>query len=149
MTDKREEELKRIPPLRSQIQSAGELRSISMDKIDLLQVDRNGRLYWDGEPVEVSRRLTFWQTVGAFTVQTVGRKTARTVATPRFGRRILPGRASREARYGIAMHGELAMPEDFAQLRYADPTAPKGGRFVQGVLGTFDNLNPLILSVPP
>jgi peptide/nickel transport system substrate-binding protein len=47
------------------------------------------------------------------------------------------------------MHGELAMPEDFAQLRYADPTAPKGGRFVQGVLGTFDNLNPLILSVPP
>ena len=37
------------------------------------------------------------------------------------------------------------MPEDFAQLRYADPTAPKGGRFVQGVLGTFDNLNPFIV----
>ena len=41
-----------------------------MDEIDLLQVDRNGRLYWDGKPVEVSRRLTFWQTVGAFTVGT-------------------------------------------------------------------------------
>jgi hypothetical protein len=24
-----------------------------MDEIDLLQVDRNGRLYWDGMPVEV------------------------------------------------------------------------------------------------
>ena len=70
MTDKREEELKRIPPLRSQTHSPGELRSISMDEIDLLQVDRNGRLYWDGKPVEVSRRLTFWQTVGAFTVGT-------------------------------------------------------------------------------
>jgi hypothetical protein len=44
MTDKREEELKRIPPLRSQTHSPGELRSISMDEIDLLQVDRNGRL---------------------------------------------------------------------------------------------------------
>jgi hypothetical protein len=41
-----------------------------MDEIDLLQVDRNGRLYWDGKPVEVSRRLTFWQSVGAFIVGT-------------------------------------------------------------------------------
>jgi hypothetical protein len=31
-----------------------------MDEIDLLQIDRNGRLYWDGKPVEVSRRLTRW-----------------------------------------------------------------------------------------
>jgi peptide/nickel transport system substrate-binding protein len=43
------------------------------------------------------------------------------------------------------MHGEPAMPEDFAQLPYADPAAPKGGRFVQGVLGTFDSLNPFIV----
>jgi hypothetical protein len=33
------------------------------------------------------------------------------------------------------------MPEDFAQLRYADPTAPKGGRFVQGVLATSTHLS--------
>jgi hypothetical protein len=66
MTDtKREDELKRIPAQsgRSDL-PPGKLRSISMDKIDLLQVDRNGRLYWDGKPVEVSRRLTFWQSVG-------------------------------------------------------------------------------------
>jgi peptide/nickel transport system substrate-binding protein len=49
------------------------------------------------------------------------------------------------------MHGEPALPAGFTQLRYADPSAPKGGRLVQGVLGTFDSLNPLIvkgISVP-
>jgi peptide/nickel transport system substrate-binding protein len=36
-------------------------------------------------------------------------------------------------------------------LPYADPAAPKGGRLVQGVLGTFDSLNPLIVKgiAPP
>jgi peptide/nickel transport system substrate-binding protein len=49
------------------------------------------------------------------------------------------------------MHGEPAMPANFDRLPYADPAAPKGGRFVQGVLGTFDSLNPLIVKgiAPP
>jgi peptide/nickel transport system substrate-binding protein len=34
---------------------------------------------------------------------------------------------------------------DFATLRYTNPQAPKGGRLVQGILGTFDSLNPLIV----
>jgi peptide/nickel transport system substrate-binding protein len=50
-----------------------------------------------------------------------------------------------EARHAIAMHGEPAQPEGFARVRYADPAAPKGGRLVHGVLGTFDSLNPLIV----
>ena len=50
-----------------------------------------------------------------------------------------------EARHGIAMHGEPALPEGFSRLPYADPNAPKGGRLVQGVLGTFDSLNPFIV----
>ena len=50
-----------------------------------------------------------------------------------------------EARHAIAMHGEPALPEDFSRLPYADPAAPKGGRLVQGVLGTFDSLNPFIV----
>jgi peptide/nickel transport system substrate-binding protein len=50
-----------------------------------------------------------------------------------------------EARHAIAMHGEPAMPADFTHLRYVNPDAPKGGRFVQGVLGTFDTLNPFIV----
>ena len=45
----------------------------------------------------------------------------------------------------IAMHGEPALPEDFPHLPYANPAAPKGGRLVQGVLGTFDSLNPFIV----
>jgi peptide/nickel transport system substrate-binding protein len=56
------------------------------------------------------------------------------------------GEAARgQARHGIAMHGEPALPPDFRALRYANPAAPKGGRLIQGVLGTFDSLNPLIV----
>jgi len=47
--------------------------------------------------------------------------------------------------YGIAMHGAPALPADFTHLPYANPDAPKGGRLVQGLLGSFDSLNPLIV----
>jgi peptide/nickel transport system substrate-binding protein len=53
--------------------------------------------------------------------------------------------AAAEAAYAIAMHGAPAMPEGFTAPPYANPDAPKGGRLVQGVLGTFDSLNPLIV----
>ena len=43
------------------------------------------------------------------------------------------------------MHGTPAMSDDFAVLPYANPDAPKGGKLVQGVLGTFDSLNPLVV----
>ena len=36
------------------------------------------------------------------------------------------------------MHGEPALPEGFTHFPYANPSAPKGGRMVQGVLGSFD-----------
>jgi peptide/nickel transport system substrate-binding protein len=56
-----------------------------------------------------------------------------------------------EARHAIAMHGAPALPEGFTRVPYANPAAPKGGRLVQGVLGTFDSLNPLIVKgiAPP
>jgi peptide/nickel transport system substrate-binding protein len=47
--------------------------------------------------------------------------------------------------YAIAMHGAPALPPDFTHMPYANPDAPKGGRLVQGILGTFDSLNPLIV----
>jgi peptide/nickel transport system substrate-binding protein len=47
--------------------------------------------------------------------------------------------------HAIAMHGEPAMPRGFTALPYADPQAPKSGRMVQGVLGTFDTLNPFVV----
>ena len=43
------------------------------------------------------------------------------------------------------MHGAPRLPADFAHMPYANPDAPKGGRLVQGLLGTFDSLNPLIV----
>jgi peptide/nickel transport system substrate-binding protein len=43
------------------------------------------------------------------------------------------------------MHGVPALPADFTAVPYANPDAPKGRRLVEGVLGTFDSLNPLIV----
>ena len=43
------------------------------------------------------------------------------------------------------MHGAPALPADFTHMPYANPDAPKGGRLVEGLLGTFDSLNPLIV----
>ncbi len=53
--------------------------------------------------------------------------------------------AAAEATYAIAMHGDPALPSEFAVVPYAKGDAPKGGRMVQGVLGTFDSLNPFIV----
>src|SRR5919198_6190051 len=57
----------------------------------------------------------------------------------------LTSAAAAEARHAIAMHGEPALGADFKAFDYVQPDAPKGGRLVQGVLGTFDSLNPLIV----
>jgi peptide/nickel transport system substrate-binding protein len=54
-------------------------------------------------------------------------------------------RASAAESYAIAMHGAPALPADFTHMPYAKADAPKGGRLVQGLLGTFDSLNPLIV----
>ncbi|MEO6841007.1 MAG: extracellular solute-binding protein [Bradyrhizobium sp.] len=43
------------------------------------------------------------------------------------------------------MHGAPALPANYSHMSYANPDAPKGGRLVQGLLGTFDSLNPLIV----
>ena len=50
-----------------------------------------------------------------------------------------------EPRHAISMHGEPAMPPSFVAMPYVNPDAPKGGRLTQGVLGTFDSLNPMIV----
>ncbi|MBV8753167.1 MAG: hypothetical protein JO328_09960, partial [Hyphomicrobiales bacterium] len=49
------------------------------------------------------------------------------------------------AEHAIAMHGTPAYGADFDHFAYANPAAPQGGRLVEGVLGTFDSLNPLIV----
>src|SRR3569623_182449 len=45
----------------------------------------------------------------------------------------------------LAMHGAPALPPDFTHMPYANPDAPKGGRLIWGILGTFDSLNPNIV----
>jgi peptide/nickel transport system substrate-binding protein len=51
----------------------------------------------------------------------------------------------RGMQHGIAMHGDPALAEDFKHMPYVEPAAPKQGHFIQGILGTFDSLNPLIV----
>ena len=50
--------------------------------------------------------------------------------------------ASASEQPGLAMYGAPALPPDFDHWPYANPAAPKGGRLVVGVEGTFDSLNP-------
>lgn len=45
----------------------------------------------------------------------------------------------------IAMHGAPKLPGGFANLPYANPDAPKGGRLRLGVAGSFDSVNPMIV----
>lgn len=57
----------------------------------------------------------------------------------------VPSRAAAEPAHGLAMHGAPALPASFTHMPYANPGAPKGGRIVFGLIGTFDSLNPLIV----
>lgn len=56
-----------------------------------------------------------------------------------------PGAAYGAEAHALAMHGQPALDPGFSHFLYANPLAPKGGRFVQGVIGTFDSLNPFIV----
>jgi peptide/nickel transport system substrate-binding protein len=53
--------------------------------------------------------------------------------------------AAAGGQHALAMHGTPALPVGFTHMSYANPDAPKGGRLVWGILGTFDSLNPLIV----
>jgi len=44
--------------------------------------------------------------------------------------------------HGISTFGELALPADFAHLRYVNPDAPKGGEISEWAFGGFDSMNP-------
>ena len=52
-------------------------------------------------------------------------------------------------RHGIAMHGEPALPPDFAHFPYVNPSAPKGGTIRQAAIGTFDSFNSFIIKGTP
>jgi hypothetical protein len=46
------------------------VHSISMEGLNLLGVDDQYQLYWDGKPIEIKRTLSLsiWQRVGAVTI---------------------------------------------------------------------------------
>ncbi|WP_375172895.1 extracellular solute-binding protein [Pseudooceanicola sp.] len=62
---------------------------------------------------------------------------------------MLPGVTRAEPRHGIAMYGDPALPPDFVSLPYVHPDAPKGGRLISGNEGSFDSLNPFVITGNP
>jgi peptide/nickel transport system substrate-binding protein len=52
---------------------------------------------------------------------------------------------STEPMHGLAMHGSPKHPPDFTHFSYVNPDAPRGGRLVLGLQGTFDSLNAFII----
>lgn len=52
-----------------------------------------------------------------------------------------------EWRHGASLMGEPKYPPGFERFDYVNPDAPKGGRVRFGVLGSFDNLNPIVAGI--
>ena len=48
--------------------------------------------------------------------------------------------------HAIAMHGAPLYPPTFTHFNYVNPDAPKGGQVRFAITGTFDSLNPLIIT---
>lgn len=53
---------------------------------------------------------------------------------------------SQAAQHAIAMHGEPKYPAGFNHFDYVNPNAPKGGMLRRAEVGTFDNLNPFLIT---
>jgi peptide/nickel transport system substrate-binding protein len=58
---------------------------------------------------------------------------------------LAPPTSNAEPVHALAMHGEPKHPAGFSHFPYVNPNAPRGGRLVLGMLGTFDSLNPFII----
>ncbi len=54
------------------------------------------------------------------------------------------------ARHGLAMHGDLRYPPDFAHFGYVNPAAPRGGRMRLSIVeASFDSFHPFIIKGNP
>jgi microcin C transport system substrate-binding protein len=51
--------------------------------------------------------------------------------------------------YGLSLLRPLALPPDFNNLPYVNPSAPKGGDVALSAVGTFDSFNPFIVRGSP
>ncbi len=62
---------------------------------------------------------------------------------------VLPGSGRADALPGIAMHGTPREDPGFTHFPYVNPDAPKGGRVIFAMQGSYDSLNPLIVKGEP
>ena len=61
----------------------------------------------------------------------------------------LIGLAHAASTYGLSLFGDLKYGPEFQNFDYANPAAPKGGTMKFSAIGTFDNLNPVIVKGVP
>jgi microcin C transport system substrate-binding protein len=53
---------------------------------------------------------------------------------------------AQNAVHAIAMHGQPRYPANYKHFDYVNPDAPKGGTLRRAEVGTFDNLNPFLIT---
>ncbi|HEY9011978.1 MAG TPA: extracellular solute-binding protein [Devosia sp.] len=66
------------------------------------------------------------------------------IFTPAFAQDAAPASTEKVWHHGISLMGELKYPEDFKQLDYVNPDAPKGGTVRLAGFGSFDTFNPIL-----
>ena len=125
----------RLHRMQAACDTPAEVRDIESNQRDGLRGSRYQRVR-----ALVCGALTLALSLGLLIATDVRRISAQPSQTP-----AQPAQLSVEPGYAIAMHGNPALPANFGHMPYANPDAPKGGRLVQGLLGSFDSLNPLIV----
>ncbi len=75
----------------------------------------------------------------------MGAAQAQEISPPEIGE-LSPGTGPR---HGISMHGEPKYGPDFDHFDYTEPLSTRGGELVIPQIGTFDTLNPFIISGTP
>lgn len=60
MNNDRDEEMRQVPPWVANKPWPKGVRSVGMEELDVLGVDRRGGLYWDGHPIEVHAVSLKW-----------------------------------------------------------------------------------------
>ena len=60
MNEQRNEELRLVPPWVANKPWPKGIRTVAVEELDVLGVDRQGNLYWDGHPIEIREVSLKW-----------------------------------------------------------------------------------------
>jgi microcin C transport system substrate-binding protein len=90
--------------------------------------------------MKLTRRSLIQSTAAAIAAPAFGTLGAAAIASPAVAQ-------AKNWKHGLSLFGDLKYPEGFKNFDYVNPAAPQGGTVRRGVVGTFDNFNPVIAMV--